>query len=85
MKKKRLGTCVLIVGLAVVFFAVVATSALATHTRAGALCVMILKALDLMNAYILASVAVVVGTSTAVFALSRLLSCDAEEDRQKNI
>jgi len=85
LKKSKPGTYFLIGGLSVVLLSVVATLIFATHTRSGALCVMILKALDIMDACIIAFVAVVAGATTAVFSLSRLASVSAEEERQKNV
>jgi len=81
LKNKRLENYALIAGLAVAALGVATTWTLATHTRVGALCVMILKALDLVDVFLVASVGVLAGTTTAVFALLCLLSRPKEEDR----
>ncbi len=56
----------------------------AFHTRSGALCVMILKALDIKDAFLVGFASCVAWSAVGVYMLARLTSDFQEDESRKN-
>lgn len=84
MKKKRLGTCVLIGGCILLILFVAGTFVWTSYTRSGALCVMILKALDIKDVFLVGFGSCVAGLAVDLYMLARLLSDSQEDESRKD-
>ncbi len=84
MKKKRLGISVLIGGCILLILFVAGAFVWTSYTRSGALCVMILKALDIKDVFLVGFASCVAGLAVDLYMLARLLSGSQEDEGRRD-